>query len=76
MWNLKHNTKELIYKRETDSEAQRPDVWLPRGRGRDGIGPWGKQTVTTVFRTDKQVPTVPHRGPHSTSSDKPPWKPT
>ena len=41
MWNLKHNTKELIYKRETDSEAQRPDVWLPRGRGRDGIGPWG-----------------------------------
>lgn len=41
MWNPKHDTKELIYGRETDSEAQRPDVWPPKGRRRDGIGPWG-----------------------------------
>ena len=31
MWNLKYDTNELIYKTETDS--QRTDLWLPRGRG-------------------------------------------
>ena len=40
MWNLKYDTNELTYKKETDSESQRTD-WLPRGRGgweRDGLG--------------------------------------
>ena len=32
MWNLKHDTNELIYKTETDSQTQRIDL-LPRGRG-------------------------------------------
>ena len=31
MWNLKHDTNELIY--ETDSQTERTDLWLPRGRG-------------------------------------------
>ena len=32
MWNLKYETNELIYKTETDSQTQRTDLWLPRGR--------------------------------------------
>ena len=30
MWNLKHDTNELIY--ETDSQTQITDLWLPSGR--------------------------------------------
>ena len=33
MWNLKHGTNEPIYKRETDLQTQRTDLWLPRGKG-------------------------------------------
>ena len=33
MWNLKYDTNELIYETETDSQTQRTDLWLPRGRG-------------------------------------------
>ena len=32
IWNLKHGSNEPIYKTETDSETQKTDVWLPRGR--------------------------------------------
>ena len=32
MWNLKYGTNELIYKTETDSQIQRKDLCLPRGR--------------------------------------------
>ena len=34
--NLKYGTNELLYKTETDSQTQRTDLWLPRGRGREG----------------------------------------
>ena len=30
---LKYNTKEIIYETETDSQTQRTDLWLPRGKG-------------------------------------------
>ena len=33
MWNLKDGTNEPIYQIETDSQTQRTDLWLPRGRG-------------------------------------------
>jgi len=33
MWALKYDTKEPIYKTETDAETLRIDLWLPRGRG-------------------------------------------
>ena len=33
MWNLKYDTNELICETETDSQTQRIDLWLPRGRG-------------------------------------------
>ena len=33
MWNLKTNdTNELIYKTEIDSETQKTNLWLPKGK--------------------------------------------
>ena len=37
MWNLKDNTNELIYKRETDSQTQKTNLQLPRGKGQGRI---------------------------------------
>ena len=31
MWNLKYDTNKLIY--EADTQTERTDLWLPRGRG-------------------------------------------
>ena len=36
MWDLKYDTNELIYKTETDSQTERADMWLPRGRWVEG----------------------------------------
>ena len=37
MCNLKNNdTNELIYKRETDSQTQKTNLWLPKGKGWEG----------------------------------------
>ena len=33
MWNLKYGTNELINETETDSQTQRTDLWLSRGKG-------------------------------------------
>ena len=40
VWNLKHDTRELIYQTETDSQTWRTGLWLPSGRGlgREGLG--------------------------------------
>ena len=40
MWNLKCDTNELIYETETDSQTERTDLWLPRGRGSRGGMEW------------------------------------
>ena len=32
MWNLKYDTNELIYKTEANSQIQKTDLLLPRGR--------------------------------------------
>jgi len=42
-YKIKYNTNGPIYKTETDSQAQRTDLWLPRGRRREceGLGVWG-----------------------------------
>ena len=36
MWNLKYDTKELIYKTKTDLLIWRTDLWLPSGMGSAG----------------------------------------
>ena len=43
LWNLKDNTNESIYKTETDSQIQKTNLWLPKGKGREGqdkLGVW------------------------------------
>ena len=40
MWNLKYDTNELIYETETDSQTQKTDLWLPKGRRREGGMDW------------------------------------
>ena len=49
MWTLKHGTNEPVYKTETESQTQRTDFWLPRGRR------WGGEVnmLNTVYRTNK-----------------------
>ena len=32
MWDLKYDTNELIYKAETDSQIQKTNLWLPKGK--------------------------------------------
>ena len=32
MWNLKYDTNELIYKTETDSQTQKTNLRLPKGK--------------------------------------------
>ena len=36
-WNLKNNTNESIYKTEADSQTQKTNLWLPKGKD-DGEG--------------------------------------
>ena len=40
IWNLKNDTNELIYKTEIDSQTQKINLSLPKGkgRGRDKLG--------------------------------------
>ena len=33
MWNIKCDTDEFIYKTETDSQTQKTNLWLPKGKG-------------------------------------------
>ena len=44
MWSLKYHTNEHIYKRETDSQIQRIELWLPRWRGAWGRKDWEFET--------------------------------
>ena len=69
--NLKYGTKEPIHKAKIDSQTQRTDFWLPRGRGgeREGLEVWDEQT-----ETDGQGPTAQRRELYSISCDKPSWK--
>ena len=65
-----------FYETETDSQTQRTDLCLPEDGGgsreKDGLGVWGQQMQTIIYRTDKQQgPTVYHRELYSTFCDKP-----
>ena len=40
MWNLKYDTKELVYETERDSWAQKTPLWLPRGSRESGEQIW------------------------------------
>ena len=74
IWNLKQGPNEPIYKRETESQTQRRDLWLPKGRGveeREVLGVWDQQMQNVVYSMDKQQgPTVQCRKSYSKSCDK------
>ena len=40
MWNLKNDTHELIYKTETDSQTQKTNLLLPKGKRENKLGIW------------------------------------
>ena len=40
MWNLKYDTNQYIYETKIDSQSQRTDLWLTRGRGSRGGKDW------------------------------------
>ena len=44
MWNLKNDdTNELIYKADIDSQTQKTNLWLPKGKGEWGRYKLGKK---------------------------------
>ena len=58
MQNLKKNgMNELIYETEIDSQTQKTNLWLPKGRvegrGRDKLGVYDEHIHTTIYKTDK-----------------------
>ena len=43
MWNLKNNTNEFAYKTEADLQTWKTNLWLSKGKGREGrdkLGMW------------------------------------
>ena len=61
----KNDTNELIYKTEIDSQTQRTNLRLPKGKQRhkrDKLGVWDQQIQTTIYKIDKQQgPSIQHR---------------
>ena len=56
MQNVKNDTNELIYKTEIDSQTQKTNFWLPKGKGweRDKLGVWDCNIQTTIYGVDNQ----------------------
>ena len=71
MWNLKHDTNELVC--ETETDAQRTDAWLPRREVGGMDRSVGLAAVNCEIQNE-QGPTVEHRELYSTSYDKSQWK--
>ena len=64
MWNLKYDTNELIYKTEADSQTQKTDLWLSKGKGgKRGINQeFGISRYKPLYKIGKQQgPIVQHR---------------
>ena len=52
---LKSDTNELIYKRETDSQTQKANLWLPKEKGgKDKLGVWINRYTQIIYKIDKQ----------------------
>ena len=59
IWNLKYDTNKLIYERDSQTENR---LVIAKGEGwcgRDGVGGWGEQMQTIIYKMNKQQgPTV------------------
>ena len=51
----KNDTSKLIYKTEIDSQIQRTELWLLKGKGEreDKLGLWDQQIPSLVYKIDK-----------------------
>ena len=70
MWNLKYDTNEHMNKAETNSQTQKPNLWLPRGKkvgGGDKSGVGDQQIQITIYKIDKQGHDVQYRELYSIS---------
>ena len=57
MWNLKYDTKELIYKTETDYQTQTKKFMVTKGEReweRDKLGVWDQQIQANIHKIGKQ----------------------
>ena len=72
MWNLKYDTNELIYEKETDSQTESRLVVVGGRRG-GRVVDWdfGISRRRLIYSMDKQSPTVWHRELFSISCYKP-----
>ena len=55
----KNGTNELIYKTEIESQMQKTNLWLPKGKvggggGREKLGDWDYHIPTTIYKIDNQ----------------------
>ena len=57
MWDPKYDTNELMDEKETDSQTERTDLGLPRGRAGEGTD-W---EFAPAWRMDTQGPTAERR---------------
>ena len=75
-WNLKYDINEHSYEKETDSQTQRIGFYGCQGEWGegDGLGAGDQQVQTSIYRVDKQGPTVEHRELQSMSCDQPQWR--
>ena len=65
--NISTKQKQTHRRREQTCGCQGGGGW-----GRDGVGVWGQQMQTSIYRMDKQQgPTVQHRELYLISCDKP-----
>ena len=60
MWNLKNDTNELIYITKTNSQTQKTNLWLPKGKGVEG----GKNQKFGINRDKQQGLIIQHREPY------------
>ena len=59
MWDLKYDTKELIYKKETDSQTERTDLWLPSwGCGGREAQTGSLQSANTNYYIENRLKTI------------------
>ena len=54
--NFKNDTRELIYKTETDSQTLKTNLWLPKGKhwGRNKVGVWDSHIHITIYKINNQ----------------------
>ena len=74
VWHPENNANQLIYKRETDSQPYRTNLWLPRGKEEGNSGVRDSHTTACeqmqqdlLYRTGDEAwyPTVTYNGKES-----------